>query len=155
MPSGCLRERVAKGPVVCGSWGSSHCCNGCGVHSLPRVQLDMERKRKLITLDRISGRREEVVLKKPRVKCLRFCLMWTQIQKVCVPERAENQRGKAIIVAKSRYGRTGTAAGQSTGRVQQELGLILAGAEGLFHVDSATWGERSHYPSPKIRIQSL
>lgn len=45
MPSGCLGETVAKGPLALGSWHSRHCCNGCGMHSLLGVQLLVEEKK--------------------------------------------------------------------------------------------------------------
>lgn len=81
------------------------------------MQLDMEKKRKLITLDRLSGKEGRSSTKETECKMFAFLPdVDLDIESLCA-RKSRKIRGKAITVAKSRYGRTGTAAGQSTGRV--------------------------------------
>ena len=45
MPSVCLGGTVTQGPLALGSWQSCLCCNGCGMHSLWGVQLEVEERK--------------------------------------------------------------------------------------------------------------
>ena len=68
----------------------------------------------------VSGLRGEVVLKRPRVKCLPFCMIWIWLWKVRVPQRVEKKSGSAVT-AVSWWGRKGPETDQRTGDALQEF----------------------------------
>lgn len=47
---------MTQGPLALGSWQSCLCCNGCGMHSLLGVQLEVEERKTARRCVRTEGR---------------------------------------------------------------------------------------------------